>query len=1269
MHHILIVDEEENFLLYLKDTVENFDDLENTVVDLAFTPNQALALTKASIQSGNPYMTFLIDQELGEDMDGIDTMKGLLALCPDSDTVIFTGFDNPEDKIRAYDAGASRYLPKTAESRELILVLKDLARSRREKIENEWRMVFSEMMETALHQSDFKSTAKVIVEHSLKLGFERAHLFWAPKRDELASRDVFVGIECAGDESTPCFSDIKFNLQKMKALRQYMRSHDAVVIKKEDIRGRLEREIKSIGFQFPLAGWWILALWSGTELLGALTLDFWNRCRNLNSHERTLLDFLARQVAVALERANLHDKEKRSSEEAAIISEIGRQVNTGVATKNLTKLLERIREQVNWKFNASNFSIFLYNEQTNTIKFELLYENGVPKKGYSRVAGNGMEEYLLSEKQEINIHNTREFIKQKGINLAGNIPIGWLGTPLQVGEKIIGGMSVQQHNKDNPFSEHDKRFLRAVANQVAGAIQISKAKKEEDEDKERIQLLQHASVEMLRIARKDEDNFWLTVLTIATANFGFGFNRALLFLLKDNQDILCGQTGIGTDDSNEVVREWKRDKKRVYDFDTFLKDMDTGHVHLTPFHYKVAGMEIPLRSIGKESWELLQSGEIVRLKSDEISEQLPSSLIDQFGLSECALLPIMTAKANMGFVIIDNKHNKNTINEKALSSLQSLLSNAGLVAEILRQHEKSMDLFDANLETLGMASHQTLKKTLDRICRTANLISQADWAIIHPFMAGKSTKQIEITNIGHYGNLCSTSTIANLSTDNLRVGGVSKHVLQKGKLIVKDIDKCDPSIRKLHLPEHHFIKSEGVKALVGMAVMDPYNKKDALGILYLDYRKPREFSENDIRHAKSLASLAAVAISNAHEMEEVKQKRQFQLATEIAEAVGASLNLETTMDAILGKLQDSFRETRLCVLLYDKRLQVLKFAPATLKYYKIKNPKYVGLDTFHLDGGTIACRVAKRALLDRKLVWENVGDVNEDVDYLKLDYKVKSEFCISLLSAKNELLGILALEKWQINGFNSQDIELIRTVALHISIAIERAKQKEELEYNSTVAAQTSWAANIAHEINNEVGKILNEAYFIRKMAGENLEIQEHAKSIEESVSHLSVSNPWASKSPELVEIDAILKANLQQFTLLRSIIVDFQSGAPQTKVCIKTVQFQHILKQLVNNAARAMKELDEKKIFVSTQLVNNKTVVEILFQDFGPGISEDKHASAFNRPFTTKETGGYGLLFIRQMVEDIQGDIVLLPYQKGKGAAFLIRIPVADLTISNQSE
>jgi hypothetical protein len=123
-------------------------------------------------------------------------------------------------------------------------------------------------------------------------------------------------------------------------------------------------------------------------------------------HERALLNFV-RQVAVTLERASLYGKENAHRRKYKHQPTGGG--GTRAATQNLTKLLEQIRSQISGQFDVSNFSIFLYNEQTNTLDFKLLYENGAPKKETSRVADNGMEEYMLSQKGEIHAQNVREF--------------------------------------------------------------------------------------------------------------------------------------------------------------------------------------------------------------------------------------------------------------------------------------------------------------------------------------------------------------------------------------------------------------------------------------------------------------------------------------------------------------------------------------------------------------------------------------------------------------------------------------------------------------------------------------------------------------------------------------------------------------------------------------------------------------------------------------------------------------------------------------------
>lgn len=392
---------------------------------------------------------------------------------------------------------------------------------------------------------------------------------------------------------------------------------------------------------------------------------------------------------------------------------------------------------------------------------------------------------------------------------------------------------------------------------------------------------------------------------------------------------------------------------------------------------------------------------------------------------------------------------------------------------------------------------------------------------------------------------------------------------------------------------------------------------------------------------------------------EARQRQQFKIATKIAEAVGASLNLEETMDAVLGTLYKEFDKTRLCVLLFDERQKALRFAPGTGKYYEIKNPEYSYQDIYPLHAGSIACQAGRLALNRKKVEVVNVGDVSQDSKYLNLNPDTKSECCVGLLNMHGKLLGVLALEREWLNGFDERDLDLIQITARHISIAIERAQQSEELKTKSAIAAQTSWAASLAHELNNEVGKIVNWAHVIQQESEAGSTIHEYARNIEESAYYLSSSNPWAGRSVKTFELDEQLRSLLEKIAPRKSVHVEYQLNAPGVSIKVSPAQFQFIIKQLVNNAARAMDDREEKRVFVATRIVDHQ-MVEISFQDFGPGISDDNRMAIFHWQFTTKETGGFGLLFTRQMVEDMHGDILLLPYEPGKGATFIIQIPIA---------
>jgi signal transduction histidine kinase len=172
-------------------------------------------------------------------------------------------------------------------------------------------------------------------------------------------------------------------------------------------------------------------------------------------------------------------------------------------------------------------------------------------------------------------------------------------------------------------------------------------------------------------------------------------------------------------------------------------------------------------------------------------------------------------------------------------------------------------------------------------------------------------------------------------------------------------------------------------------------------------------------------------------------------------------------------------------------------------------------------------------------------------------------------------------------------------------------------------------------------------------------DLQRLVQKIEESASVLSTSGPWSDSPSQVVKLDLALQRNAKNLTGHRDLPIDFHLHTEDIYIRVNPVYFQRVLRHLIRNASRAMINSKVRKIIITTHIFNEKTV-EILFQDTGPGISEEIQLSIFQRPVTTKSAGGFGLLLVRQMIEDMGGQIRYIPQKKGKGAKFSILFPIA---------
>jgi signal transduction histidine kinase/DNA-binding response OmpR family regulator len=462
---------------------------------------------------------------------------------------------------------------------------------------------------------------------------------------------------------------------------------------------------------------------------------------------------------------------------------------------------------------------------------------------------------------------------------------------------------------------------------------------------------------------------------------------------------------------------------------------------------------------------------------------------------------------------------------------------------------------------------------------------------------------------------------------------------------------------------------DGIQAMQELLTLHP----DADTIIFTGYDSP----EDGLRAYEAGASRYLPKPFEAKELEfvlkelersrkvrinEARQRRQFEVVTKITEAVGASLDMETTMDAILRTLvEDVFDGTRLCVLLYDEDTESLRFAPATTKYYQIDNPLY-NQKIFPLNGKTIACRTARKTLECRDLIMENIPNVTNDEDYLELNPEIKSEFCISLLNSSKDLLGVLALERDRLNGFDQSDEALIKIAARHIGIAIERAQQSESLNIASFISMQTSWAVNIVHDLNGEVGKIANWAYLIQKGVPENPTLVDYAAHIEESAYKMAASNPVMARQPQCIDINATVQKYADTICAQKGYEVDleYQFQGMEAYTTINPIRFQFVIKQMITNALNAMRHIESKRIIISTRQ-GNRGFIEIHFKDFGDGIEMNKREWIFRKPHTTRDdgSGGYGLFLAYHMIQQMGGKLKLEPYRAGEGATFSIHLPL----------
>jgi two-component system NtrC family sensor kinase len=298
----------------------------------------------------------------------------------------------------------------------------------------------------------------------------------------------------------------------------------------------------------------------------------------------------------------------------------------------------------------------------------------------------------------------------------------------------------------------------------------------------------------------------------------------------------------------------------------------------------------------------------------------------------------------------------------------------------------------------------------------------------------------------------------------------------------------------------------------------------------------------------------------------------------------------------------------------------------------------------------------------------------KDGDWILVYRQPASEAFSGLKKAKSVALAVILIVSFLI-GANAYSLakRMVRRIA---KADKEKQRLNEQMFQTGKLASIGELAAGIAHEINNPVTIMVEEAGWIDDLLeeeefheGKNLsEFKRALKQIRtqgmrcKEITHKLLS--FARKTDSRIQ-DVQPKELIQDMISFLekrakysgvAINTDIQEDLPPIKV--SPTELQQVLLNLMKNALDAM-EKSGGTLSVSARREDDNFVIEV--SDNGPGIPEDALSQIFDPFFTTKPEGkgtGLGLSICYGIIKKMDGEITV-ESAVNEGTTFFISLPV----------
>lgn len=793
---------------------------------------------------------------------------------------------------------------------------------------------------------------------------------------------------------------------------------------------------------------------------------------------------------------------------------------------------------------------------------------------------------------------------------------GWLGVPLIYRGEAIGVITLDSLTPDF-YNQDNARLATIFANQAAIAIENARLFSETKHRLDDLDKIHQAS--QVIVSHLDVHQVLKEVIALTAEVVG-----------SDNTSVVL------VDEAGRLVDS--------------VETFSAAYQNMPPLHERA-------RPNGKTQQVLTTGEPFIATRVDESGDHNP--YLYEIGVASYIGLPLKAKRKVVG-VLFAHSFVPNVFSMDRIALLTTFANQAAVAIENARLYDREFRRAETLRALLRVQQEVTRNITtqskvlLDKIAYTACQVTGADCAVIYPYLA--ETNKYDLANLaafGLYGELT--------HQDKQRLaqgGGVSSLVLREGRLIIYNAAQDDP-----RLLQHSFIQRERIEAFVGVRL----EATAPVGILFVSYRRPHVWADDELALIDLFASQAAVAIFNARLFGRTNEKlarkvTELHAVGEINRRITATLDLDEMLPLILNKAMELVNVPNGMLQLIDETSGelVIRLCHGALLIPQERTRLKLG------EGVT-----GKAALEKHSLIVPDVTQPPWREIYREFRPNIRSELAVPLLIGQ-QCLGVLNFEHTQPGYFNEDQSEIIEALANQAAIAIQNAQRYNELALtkgNLDAAEAVAWiglfGSSWAHSVTQKTAAARNYLAVLGDHLPPNEDAQHLLGRVEDVLRAIQEINPITQPLPDKpgmttrLDLDMALQEQVPRWCRTSpqvKLVLDLH--CPGLRTHIDKEWLDVALEKLINNALKVMPAGGQLKI--SSRPRRNQVEIHII--DSGDGLPDEVRPYFLEKQVPQKfaSGSGIGVLIAKIIFRAFGGSLELLWSERQRGTALQIILPAS---------